>query len=287
MQNKIYSMLSIMSLILFTLVILFENVSAQPNHTFETFEINDKNDTMLNLQTDSKNDLITFDEGGFFNPPDVEILKSDLESIVVKVDLHGIKLERKRIGKETFQILTLPEYGFTTEVGKPQLPVVRILLAIPHSGQVAMKILNANYSSLQNYNIYPTQEPTLDIPKSAENNFTINKTFYLSNHFYPNKIADVSPPKELREYRIVQLQIYPIWFNPTSKELKIYEEIRIKLEFSDVEKCNTGVISKNLFGKIYEKTILNYNLAKEYSTITVAEDPYIPSAKPLPSGENE
>jgi hypothetical protein len=218
----------------------------------------------------SEGTWISFDSDDSSKLPDVEILKSDLDSITVEVNIHGVQLEQKRVGEEKFQVLTIPGYGFTTEVGKAQLPVMRTFLAIPPSSEVELKILDANYSVLQGYNIYPVQEP---LPESLKHNFTINKTFYSSNLFYPDKVVDISDSGLLRDYRIVQLQIYPIRFNPDSNELRVYDEIKIELKFAGAKKIEKAIISKNLFEKIYEKSILNYNSAKKYMPIVAPEEP--------------
>jgi len=183
-------------------------------------------------------------------------------------DIPGVQLEQKEVNGEKFQVLTIPGYGITTDVGKAQLPLMRVLLAIPSTFDVSINILEGNYSILQGYNIYPAQEP---IPDYFESNFTINKSFYSIDRFYPGKIADISDPGMLREYSVIQLQIYPIWFNPGFDELMFYDEITIEIEFNGQvieQKIETDYISKNLFEETYKKSILNYDSAKKYPTAT-------------------
>lgn len=218
----------------------------------------------------SNGTLLSFREGNDPSElPDIEILKSDLDSVIIKADIPGVQLEQKEVNGKKFQVLMIPGYGITTEVGKAQLPLMRVLLAIPSTVDVSINILEANYSILQGYNIYPAQEP---IPEYLKSNLTINKSFYSLDRFYPGKIADISDPGMLREYSVIQLQIYPVWFNPSSDELMFYDEITIEIEYNGQKIEQTvekEVVSKNLFEETYKKSILNYDSTKKYPTATL------------------
>lgn len=193
--------------------------------------------------------------------PQVNILESDITHTIIETEIYGMNVEEKVEENEIFSLLTLPDYGYINEVGKPQLPVIRAFLTVP-SNDVEIEVLSVESSILYNYNIFPFQEPTTDY---TETDFSIDNNFYSNDKFYPENIVDVISPGNLRDYRIVQIQINPIHFNPVSKEIKIYQNIKFKLDFGtpNIKPKADYPIPSN-YKEIYKKTILNYEDSKDW-----------------------
>ena len=48
----------------------------------------------------------------------------------------------------------------------------------------------------------------------------------------------------MRDQKVVQIKLYPIQFNPVTKELKFYKKIRIRLDFSEVDQLASSPVSR-------------------------------------------
>ena len=209
---------------------------------------------------------IPFDDGILGKPPTISVPESSHKGIVVDVDVPGMFVEQKEVDGEIFHVLTIPKYGYTPEIGKPQLPVIRLQIAVPASADVELNVLDSEYSKLEGYNVYPVQEP---IPEAEHAKFAIDRDFYSLNSFYPAELAKMGYSGWLREFRIIQLELNPVWFNPVSKELKVYSNLKIELVF-------TGGILEEMkrpsksFDKIYRSSILNYDVAEEWVPVEEA-----------------
>jgi len=135
-----------------------------------------------------------------------------------------------------YTIIHIDGCGITAEVGKPQLPAKRFILAIPYGENANVIIKKMNYSVIKNITIYPFQKPI----REGENTelvseFIINTTFYSTDIFYPENVIEI---KDAKYYgmNIAFVTIYPVQFNPLRKEVKLYNEIKFEIETGAGEK---------------------------------------------------
>jgi len=127
----------------------------------------------------------------------------------------------------SFQTLTIPGFGQDCEIGKPQLPVKGFLLGAPVDAKLSVEILAIDFQKFSNFNIAPT--PTLSLEQDFQNilkNSTPHQIYspdrdvYNSNTFYPQAIAKIGEHGFVRNQYVHQLQIFPIQYNPVTKEIK-------------------------------------------------------------------
>ena len=62
----------------------------------------------------------------------------------------------------------------------------------------------------------------------------------------------------IRDKRVIQLVVNPVLFNPVSKQIKVYTNLELRLEFSGEIK-QVAAKPSLAFENIYKNTILNYN----------------------------
>ncbi|MDD4650792.1 MAG: C25 family cysteine peptidase [Methanothrix sp.] len=170
-----------------------------------------------------------------------------------------------------YDILTLPKYAYTNEIGKPQLPVIRELLTIPEGSSVNVTILECDNSTYKNFNIYPVQPQKTDEANESSlkesTSFVIDREFYNQDRFYPGYTIKVGTQGIWRDLAVVNLEFNPILFNPATGELNVISHIKVALRYS--QSINTQMKlneSKNAidpeFDKMYKQLVLNYNSIK-------------------------
>ncbi|MFH1642767.1 MAG: C25 family cysteine peptidase [Nanoarchaeota archaeon] len=208
----------------------------------------------------------------------IEIVESDETGMLIRITDISTETAEFEINQQPYQILTVPNYGYTGVVGKPQLPVIRELLTIPPVLQANVQIVDSEYDVLTGYNIYPVQqEPpdfgginsilTLPYGKNVgpitEDHFIIDNEFYASDLFYPGKVADVAPPGYMRGLKLTQLIINPIQYNPLSKEIRKYNEVILRINYEPDPNAALSLPlanqdDKDTFREIYKNSVLNY-----------------------------
>ncbi len=190
----------------------------------------------------------------------VKVLESNDARTVVEITTPGMWVENKKADGKVYQVLTLPGAGILTEVGKPQLPVVYRIVAIPPDKNVVVKLLDEEHILLSGYCIYPAQPPLPDFEDESE--FIIDEEFYFKDVFYLETLTTFSGPGIWRDYRVLQLAVSPIQFNPATEELMAYKKVKIELDyssFSDVNSSKRSPAPTPTFEKLYKKFIINYD----------------------------
>ena len=188
----------------------------------------------------------------------VGVAVSDAEKTVIEINIKGVKVEETEIDGEVFQILTIADYATTSEVGKPQLPVIRDTVAIPGGASVRANVLDASYKTFSGYMVYPFQMPLLDCGIGSQDiGFMIDREFYSQDILYPEELIVISTPGIWRDLTVIDIQINPVMFNPAKGELRVYDRIKIELAYEN------GVIERKTvsprFASMYQSVILNYN----------------------------
>ena len=187
---------------------------------------------------------------------DVDVLESDSSGTSIDVHVQDVQEEEIEVNNETFQVLTLSGYAHTSEVGKPQIPVIRETVGIPDGASVQVTILDATYSTYTGYNVYPVQPPKFDSGEGSDE-FVIDEDFYSQDAFYPEELVEVGDPAIWRDLSVVGLQVNPVMFNPATGELRVYDHIKVKLEYSDGVSVTKTIEPK--FARMYRSVVLNYD----------------------------
>jgi hypothetical protein len=221
-------------------------------------------------------DLLTEGQG----TANVTVLESDNSGTVIDIYVPDIKEEEITVNNETFQVLAALGCGYTEEVGKPQIPVIRETIGIPDGASVKVAILDASSATYTGYKVYPVQQPELDF--AEDGGFVIDEEFYSQDVFYPEETAEVGNPAVWRDISVVSLQVNPVQFNPATGELRVYKHIRVRLEYSG------GVaVAKTVepgYAQMYRSTILNYEFLNIEEKYLNAGDIPVAGAPPAPEG---
>lgn len=153
-------------------------------------------------------------------------------SFAVKVD--GFVQDIKQEESITYQRVKIPNAGVMSEVGKPNLPVIRRLVAVPAGKKVVVSVVSSKQVTRRGYNIYPVQEPVVEQAGGPyRTKFTINRKFYQTNQFYPGKLYSVSKPMIMSGQTVVQIEVFPMQYNPDTKTINLFTDVKLKIDFID------------------------------------------------------
>ncbi len=197
--------------------------------------------------------------------PAIQKLSSSGTETGLEFRMAGIEDEEVQAGGVTARkvspISSTPEkFGEIAEQGLPDLPLCLQLVAIPDQAGVTAEIISSSYETLENYDIMPTQPPALD-GSTEEIPYTRDEEFYQKDEFYPPEIVSVGEPVIMRDLRMVQTVVYPIQYNPVTKQLRVYSNIQYRLTYSGTDNRNVKVRRSNKISEgflpIYQSLVPN------------------------------
>jgi len=206
---------------------------------------------------------VAFDANAAQAKPTIKVLQSNAERTILRIDIPGMEVSKRTDAGKIWHRLKIPKYGITTVAGKPELPFIGTLVGIPWDKGVKLTIRRtAQPVKLNGYTVYPYQEHSHE----QDAVFQLDEELYAKKAFYPGKLAKVSNPGILRDYRVVHLAVYPIQYNPATSQLKVYKHITIQLDYSqepmtlELEKAKNRqhVIWPGL-DDMYRRVIVNYD----------------------------
>ncbi len=125
-------------------------------------------------------------------------------------------------------------HGKTTinKEGYPDLPSIVKYIAVPQGATVSVKISSSKTNIYRNINIAPAQAVMQEYDKGLQMKFVKINEVYTKNAFYPNQVTVLSEMKNIRGVDAVMLKVTPFQYNPVTKELVVYKNIKIDVVFS-------------------------------------------------------
>ncbi len=225
-------------------------------------------------------------------PSQFKVLSSDQQHTVVEFNLSGFYVEDTVTPAGRFQRLQLniSAGGTLTQTGAPELPVVARFIAVPDFAEVDVRVVEEDAITLTGFRIYPAQPPLAE--NSSPPPFVIDEARYARAEFYPAAPARISVPMIMRDFRVVQLVIQPVRFNPVTGELKVCRRIRVELNY---RQDRSGINSKThrrpkisrAFEPLYQSFIANYRFvappqrAEDGSYLIIVDDQFASAVTPF------
>ncbi|MBD3286257.1 hypothetical protein GF359_10830, partial [candidate division WOR-3 bacterium] len=201
--------------------------------------------------------------------PDLTVLESSAGGTTINLKTYGMWVGDVVEGKETFHRISVPGASHTAEVGKPMLPTVNKLVAIPATAGVKVKVEYKEETTYKDYNVYPAQEDTYE-----RKEFRIDEEFYERDTTYPVEYHYVGTPGIMRDVRLVQLSIKPFRWNTKTKELTVATDITVRLDYSGIDERNqlkrrSSYIDPQ-WERLYRAQVLNFDDLYNRSSINSA-----------------
>lgn len=193
--------------------------------------------------------------------PQITLTRSDLSSVKLKLELVGFFHETVATKGGAFSRLMIGDEGYTTEIGRPELPVYRKLIEIPYGAKADLVIgpVTARQGALAefgiNERIMPVQPSVQKVPGALEAaQFTLNEAAYAKSGYTIGEFARLGQEGYLRGHHFVLLEIYPVDYNPAAGKLLIASEIQIQIKLTGSDAALTRAM-KTRFADPYTRDL--------------------------------
>ncbi len=149
--------------------------------------------------------------------------------------------------------------AYTTErIGAPALPAQKRLIAIPFGAEVSAKVVNISdvkTIKLADFGIKNQVMPKqYDAPKNVKKEdirFEYNAEAYTSTRFNESEMVKVEVLGTFRGLRIARVTVEPMRYNPSTRELQVYSDIDVEINYTNADYAKTDKIFRATYSPFY------------------------------------
>ncbi len=196
-----------------------------------------------------------------FGQNSIAVLSNSENEALLQYNISQFEKTKVEINGSEWYHIRLPKEGITQDKGFPELPVFNRSVIIPNQSLMKLDVFDVQYQDIQ-LDIAPSKGViTRDIdPATVPYTF---ETVYSGKDFYPLKVAELSEPYILRDFRAVTVKTIPFAYNPDTHTLRIYTSYKIRIYADGADTKNTISRSQNTISRdflpIYENHFVNFN----------------------------
>ena len=204
--------------------------------------------------------------------------------ITISYSFENAGIGRTIVKNDEYQFLHVEGFSKMSQVGAPALPAHNDLIAVSEVKKPQIIILEAEYKEIKGFNIHPTLEPERDTEGAPASKFEKDLKIYEKDEFFPKNIVEIENIHKYRGIPIAVTQIRPIQYNPVTKTIRVYTNIKYKIEYSS--KIDSKIATENsehsismLKRNVLNGSVINYESSKQKSDsnpnyIIISHDEY-------------
>lgn len=201
-----------------------------------------------------------------------ELISSDVESSVIRFSFENFKFIDIQTTSGIIKKISLGGAFPMQIAGSPDLLKISASVIIPDDADMKVEVISESFIDYQNIEIAPSKgnlyrniNPS-DIPYLKSSKYNINE-------FYPGKLAELQQPYILRDYRGQTITVYPFQYNPVTKVLRVYNDLKVKVSRQGISNVNRIIRNKSInkidkeYSTIYKNHFLNNSSGNSKYTI--------------------
>jgi hypothetical protein len=189
---------------------------------------------------------------------EVEVKADNPQQLRVNLSFEGIQSFGVNAERGQFTEISIPGTFSVGEIGEPKLPAAKNLIEIPHGAEVHVKINNykVNEYRLSDFGIehklMPVQ-PSLRKDWNPEDvPFEFEEKIYQKDALIEHPLASVEVLGVMRGMRIARLTVAPVAYNPVTGIIRVYNDVDVSVEFSNVDITENQRIRATTFSPYFE-----------------------------------
>ena len=182
-------------------------------------------------------------------------VSTDASGLELVFSITEMSFDELLVGGQRMQMVHIPGVILPNNAGAPNLPGMGRYIALPVGAGAEVSIIASRTETYQNIDMAPAPPipfETDDSPPIYERDMNI----YSRNAYYPESPVMLSEPGEMRGVDVVILGITPFQYNPVSRELVVYRDLRVRVDFIG----GSGYFGEDRLRSRYWEPILQGNL---------------------------
>ena len=158
----------------------------------------------------------------------IELINSNIQNTTLEVTIDEYEL-LEVMDMNNFYKINFNKGTPILKEGAPNLPKINTSIIIPDNSSMTVVVTDYDYLEINDINIIPSKgnfSREID-PQSVPYIFGEE---YNQNQFYPSNLVELGEPYILRDLRGQGVIIHPIQYNPFTKVLRVYSNIKFNVE---------------------------------------------------------
>ena len=229
---------------------------------------------------------------------DFQLLQSQDDIIIINHELEEKPKFHSYINGKYYRDFTKSHKVTYMELGSPALPYFSESIIVPNKGQISLLIEHDGYIEYENIEVSPSKGNLKRNINPSDIPFTFGET-YNENKFFPGNLAFLGNPFNLRNTRGVTISFSPYQYNPVTKIMRVYKNIKANIIVNPLEKgqkeLNTTYKKNDVFNSIYKNMYINSNilfgrytpLEEEGDMLIITHDAFTAKIQPLADWKNQ
>jgi hypothetical protein len=217
------------------------------------------------------------------------ITSKSYKALTCSAAISAIRYRDVKTTSGTFTEFLIQGYGYSNKQGDPKLPVFHKLVEVPLKAGYSIEVNPGKYqeydlSSIGIKNpIFPVQ-PSLskNIKDPGSVPFVKNEAAYKLNQWTGGPLVRITHVGIMRSLNLARLDIFPVWYNPVTGRIRVYEAMDIIITFTHPDIESTIRLKKQTWSPYFQclySKVGNY-LQTPDSLITNAPVTYVIIADP-------
>jgi hypothetical protein len=200
------------------------------------------------------------------------------EGITVHYAVSDLNLTGVSTARGQYTLLTAEGLSFTREIGSPQLPVSRKIIAVPVGADVVPQLIGGHVAEfrLADYGvsspIIPAQPSLSKSQRPQDVPFVMNDAAYRTSGFDRSNPIEVEELGIMRGLRLFLLTVHPVEYDPTAGIVRIRTDFDVQVQFNGANLAATNDLRERTFSPFFEGTysrsVFNYRPVQTRDVIT-------------------
>jgi Peptidase family C25/Secretion system C-terminal sorting domain/Propeptide_C25 len=181
-------------------------------------------------------DLVPLQPDVSAEPLQVNVLDETANGLSLNLEATGIFSESLGADAAGHALLSWPNAGVEGIIGNPQLPVRRMLVAIPYGATVQANVTSANWTEYSLFDLtgesalMPVQPPREKI-EGVVVPFTKNMSAYQVSSYGDRAVVEVEEYIVVRGQQMALVTVRLVMYNPVSGSVRIASDLNVQLDF--------------------------------------------------------
>ncbi len=195
-----------------------------------------------------------------WGPDGMSVKAKSPSGVTVNFSTSSVILNDVMVNGMTMKSVNIPSVFLPNNEGYPDLAGTGRFIAIPQGSKATYRIISSRIERYSNVEVAPAPRIPLET-ESGPLQYTKNNSVYSKNAYYPENIVMLSEASKIRGIDVVMLGITPFQYNPVTKELIVYRDLQVQVDFIGGNgKFGEDRLRSRWFDPILSDNILNSDM---------------------------
>ena len=228
--------------------------------------------TTLIVSSSVWGEVITFNDS--WSERGFNLINQDAFGVEVIFSIERMAFEDLFVDGRLMQTPLLPGVILPNNPGAPNLPGSGRYIAIPQGATAKVQIIDCRTEIYQDMEI----APAAPIPYEWDDSPPVYRrdgNIYNLDAYYPESPVRLSEPSKIRGVDVVILGITPFQYNPVTKELVVYRDLKIQVDFIGGNgHFGEDRLRSRYWDPILKGNVLNYQTLPEvdYNRVPISDE---------------